>query len=73
MSTVDKKEKANLTDKLALYECIDQLEEREKNIILLRYFKNLTQTKTADIMGVSQVQISRIESKVIEKLKRKLV
>lgn len=69
---VDKKEKANLTDKLALYECIDQLEEREKKIILLRYFKNLTQTKTADIMGVSQVQISRIESKVLDKLKRKL-
>ena len=69
---VDKQNKTNLTDKLALYQCLDQLEEREKKIILLRYFKNLTQTKTADIMGVSQVQISRIESKVLDKLKRKL-
>jgi RNA polymerase sporulation-specific sigma factor len=68
----DKKERTNLTDKLALYQCLDQLEEREKKIILLRYFKNLTQSKTADIMGVSQVQISRIETKVIDKLKRKL-
>ncbi len=68
----DKPKKVNLTDKLALYQCLDQLEEREKKIILLRYFKDLTQTKTADIMGVSQVQISRIETKVLEKLKRKL-
>lgn len=68
----DKPKKVNLLDKLALYQCLDQLEEREKKIILLRYFKDLTQTKTADIMGVSQVQISRIEARVLEKLKRKL-
>lgn len=68
----DKNEKASLTDKLALYQCLDQLDDREKKIILLRYFKDMTQTKIADIMGISQVQISRIESKVIEKLRRKL-
>jgi RNA polymerase sporulation-specific sigma factor len=68
----DRQEKATVTDKLALYQCLDQLEEREKKIILLRYFKDLTQTKTADIMGISQVQISRIETKVLEKLRKKL-
>ena len=70
---VDKKDlKATLTDKLALYQCLDQLDEREKKIILLRYFKDMTQTKIADIMGISQVQISRIESRVIDKLRKKL-
>jgi len=68
----DKPPKMRIEDKLALYQCINQLDEREKKIILLRYFKDLTQTKTADIMGVSQVQISRIESRAIDKLKRKL-
>ena len=68
----DKRDKASLIDKLSLYQCLDQLEEREKKIILLRYFKDMTQTKIADIMGISQVQISRIESKVIDKLRRKL-
>ncbi|MBR6766141.1 MAG: SigB/SigF/SigG family RNA polymerase sigma factor [Clostridia bacterium] len=68
----DKNDRATVCDKLALYQCLEQLEEREKKIILLRYFKDMTQTKIADIMGISQVQISRIESKVLEKLKRKL-
>ncbi len=68
----DNKNRASLNDKLALYQCLDQLEEREKKIILLRYFKDMTQTKIADIMGISQVQISRIESRVIEKLRKKL-
>lgn len=68
----EKSQKTSLVDRLSLYQCLDQLEERERKIILLRYFKELTQTKTADIMGVSQVQISRIESKVLDKLKRKL-
>lgn len=68
----DNKIKASLNDKLALHQCIAQLEEREKRIILLRYFKDMTQTKIADIMGISQVQISRIESRVLDKLRRKL-
>ncbi len=68
----DKKDKATLIDKLSLHQCLDQLEEKEKKIILLRYFKDMTQTKIADIMGLSQVQISRIESRVIDKLRRKL-
>lgn len=68
----DKNEKASLTDKLALYQCLDQLEDREKRIILLRYFKDMTQTKIADMMGISQVQISRIESRVLDKLRKKL-
>lgn len=68
----DKGQKVSVTDSLALKQCIDQLEERERKIIYLRYYKNLTQTKVAGIMGISQVQISRIESRTIEKLRKKL-
>ncbi len=68
----DKNTKTSINDKLALYQCLNQLEDREKKIILLRYFKDMTQTKIADIMGVSQVQISRIESRVLDKLRKKL-
>lgn len=64
--------RATLNDRLALRQCLDQLDDREKKIILLRYFKDYTQSRVADIMGVSQVQISRIESRTIEKLRRKL-
>lgn len=68
----DKGQKISITDSLALKQCIDRLEEREKKIIFLRYYKNLTQTKVAGIMGISQVQISRIEKRTIEKLRKKL-
>ncbi|MBR4881772.1 MAG: sigma-70 family RNA polymerase sigma factor, partial [Clostridia bacterium] len=63
---------SKLSDKLALRQCLDQLDERERKVILLRYFKNLTQSNIADMMGISQVQISRIESRVLEKLRKKL-
>lgn len=69
---IEDKQKTSINDKLALYQCINQLEDREKKIILLRYFKDMTQTKIADIMGISQVQISRIESRVLDKLRKKL-
>ena len=61
-----------LSDKLALRECLDQLDERERKIIILRYFKNCTQTRIAEMMGLSQVQISRIESRTLKKLRGKL-
>ncbi len=68
----DKSPRASVSDKLALKQCLDQLDERERKVILLRYFKNYTQTHIAEIMGISQVQISRIESRTLEKLRRKL-
>ncbi len=48
---------------------LEKLENREKQIIVLRYFKEKTQAQVAEIIGVSQVQISRIEKKVLEKLR----
>ncbi len=68
----DKSPCASVSDKLALRQCLEQLDERERKVILLRYFKNYTQTRIAEMMGISQVQISRIESRTLEKLRRKL-
>lgn len=62
----------DMIEKIILKEEITKLPEREKKIILLRYFRGKTQGEVAQIMDISQVQISRIESKVIELLKKKL-
>ena len=46
--------------------------DKEWRVILLRYFRNLTQEKAARVLGVSQVQVSRIERRAMESLRRKL-
>ena len=51
---------------------INSLEKRDKEIILLRYFKDKTQSEVGKILGISQVQVSRIEKKILEKMKREL-
>lgn len=61
-----------LIDNILLNELLDELPAREKTIIKLRYYKDMTQSEIAKIMGVSQVQISRIESKVISKMRKQL-
>ena len=65
-------EQTLIANKLTISELIENLEEREKQIILLRYFRGKTQTEVAKVMGVNQVQISRIEKRVLELMKRKL-
>lgn len=62
----------DILEKLSLREAIDRLPERERMVILLRYYKNLTQDKTAKVLGVSQVQISRVERRALEMLRGKL-
>jgi RNA polymerase sporulation-specific sigma factor len=57
-----------MVDKIHLESIIEKLTEREKNIIKLRYFKDKTQTEIAKFLGVSQVQVSRLENKIIEKI-----
>lgn len=59
-----------LVEKIALREAIDQLPEKERMTILLRYFKGLTQERTARVLGVSQVQISRLERRGLERLRK---
>lgn len=62
----------DMLDKLTLKDCIQKLPQREKLLIVLRYYKDKTQSEIAKILGVSQVQVSRLESKIIEKLKKQL-
>ena len=61
-----------LVEKIALREAIDQLPEKERMTILLRYFKSLTQEQTARILGVSQVQVSRLERRALARLRENL-
>lgn len=68
--TVDKTE--DLIDRIMLKDCIEALDEREKKIILLRYYRDKTQSEVAKILGVSQVQVSRLESKILAGLRDKL-
>ena len=61
-----------MLDNILLKDAIKNLPEREKKILLLRYFRGKTQSEVATMMNVSQVQISRLETKIIEKLKIKI-
>lgn len=60
-------------DKLILKNEINNLPEKEKKIILLRYYRGKTQGEVAEILGISQVQVSRIESKIFETLRKKML
>jgi len=63
----------NVIDNMLLYKSISKLNERERKIIMLRYFRDKTQKEVASVMGVSQVQISRLENKIIEKIKGQIM
>ena len=58
-----------LVERIALREAIDQLPEKERMTILLRYFRGMTQEQTARVLGVSQVQISRLEHRGLKRLR----
>ena len=62
----------NLVDKIVLKDAINKLNERDKKIILLRYFRGNTQCQVAKTLGISQVQVSRIEKKVLSDMKKML-
>lgn len=62
----------NVVERVALRSAVASLPDRERQVVALRYFRGLTQEKTARVLGVSQVQISRIERKAMEQLRRRL-
>lgn len=62
-----------MTEIISLHQTLDLLEEDERQIINLRYFKGLTQSKTAEELGISQVQVSRKEKKILLKMRKKLL
>lgn len=59
----------SVVERLALRSAINQLPDRERKVLWLRYYKGLTQTRTAKVLGVSQVQVSRLERRAVEKLR----
>lgn len=61
-----------ILDRISIQDALIRLPERERTVIHLRYFRGLTQDKTAKIMGVSQVQVSRIEKKALGSMKKYL-
>ncbi len=68
----NKDEYNNLVDKITLNELINNLDEREKKVVLLRYYKEQTQAQVGKTLGITQVQVSRIEKKVLDKMRLKL-
>lgn len=62
-----------LLDKLALRKCLEELPDDERTLVILRYYRNKTQTQTAAIMGITQVKVSRMERKILERLRVLLV
>ena len=67
-----KDEMSNIVNKIALNGVINSLDEREKQIILLRYYRGKTQSEVSKILGISQVQVSRIERRILDYMKEKL-
>jgi RNA polymerase sporulation-specific sigma factor len=59
-------------DRFALREAIEKLSEPHKKLIILRYFRDLSQTETAKILGMTQVKVSREEKKIMEILRKEL-
>lgn len=70
--STDKNEEEIITNKIAIKELINGLKQNEQQVIMLRFFKDKTQAQVAKILGVSQVQVSRIERRVLEQMKMKL-
>lgn len=65
-------EDEEIVDKIALKEALSNLDVKSRQIIMLRYFKDKTQVQVARMLGISQVQVSRIEKKVLKIMKERL-
>ncbi len=59
-------------DEIMLRDAVNNLPEREKKIIVLRYFRDKTQSEVAAELGISQVQVSRLENKILNKIKEEM-
>ena len=65
-------EEEGMVERITLRAAITELPEKEQQVLLLRYYKGLTQVNTARVLGVSQVQVSRLERRALEKLRKEL-
>lgn len=66
-------ESDSIMDGISLKEALAELDERDKKIVLLRFFRDKTQSEIASVLNISQVQVSRLEGRILEKMKKKLL
>lgn len=69
---IQENQETKIVNNMTLNQIIKELNARERQIILLRFYKEKTQTEIGKMLGISQVQVSRIEKSVLEKMKQKL-
>lgn len=67
--SVEKNEQEELVDHLFLEQLLEALDERDRKLILLRYYENKTQSQVSEVLGISQVQVSRLEKKILRRMK----
>ncbi len=68
----DKNKEEELENHMVLKKLLQELPEKDKSIISMRYFGNKTQSQVAEMMGISQVQVSRLEKKILLRLREKM-
>ncbi|MBQ3405106.1 MAG: sigma-70 family RNA polymerase sigma factor [Oscillospiraceae bacterium] len=68
----DSSQEERMVEHIALRDAVDRLPEKERTVILLRYWKGLTQEQCARVAGVSQVQVSRMERRAVDRLRQYL-
>jgi len=68
-----KNDQEKLLNHLLIRQLLDGLSEKEQQIIILRYYKEKTQTEVARMLGISQVQVSRMEKKILLYMREKIV
>ena len=61
-----------ISELIALKQVVGELDPRDRSLIVMRFFKSRTQTQTAEVLGMTQVQVSRREKKILQELKTKL-
>lgn len=66
----EKNEAESLLDKMTVKQLLDTLTEEERTLIISRYFEDKTQVETAKLLGISQVQVSRLEKKILLKMRK---
>ena len=62
-----------ILDHMLLEELLDSLDQMERQLICLRYFENQTQTQAGKELGISQVQVSRMEKRILKRMREKII
>ena len=70
--TIEDKEKEEVLNHMLLEQLLEELGDSERNLIKMRYFENMTQVQVARILGISQVQVSRTEKKILQGMRKNL-